>query len=129
MIRIQHRKHEDPEFDRLRRFTYRVDGFVALHAGPAGGEMVTRPVRFQGNSLEVNFRTSGQGTLRIELQDAAGQAIEGFQLENCPAIRGDSISHTVKWTGETNLGNLAGAPVRLRFALQDADVFSFRFAP
>ena len=47
---------------RVRRFAYRLDGFVALHAGSDGGEAVTRPIRFQGNKLVLNARTTERGT-------------------------------------------------------------------
>ena len=53
---------------RLRRFTYRVDGFVAVRA-EREGRLVTRPLTFEGNSLVVNFRTADRGAMRVELQD------------------------------------------------------------
>ena len=35
---------------RVRRFTYRADGLVALTAGADGGEAITRPLSFSGRS-------------------------------------------------------------------------------
>jgi len=114
---------------RLRRFTYRVDGFVSVQAGPAGGELVTRPLRFEGNRLVVNFATHARGRLGVEIQDADGQPVEGFSLGDCQPLRGDAIEAQVKWKGAPSLGAWAGRPVRIRFHLQEADLFSFQFRP
>ena len=48
----------------LRRFTLRLDGFVAASAPMSGGEIVTRPIRFQGDRLLLNFSTSAAGSLQ-----------------------------------------------------------------
>lgn len=113
----------------LRRYTLRLDGFVSVSAPMSGGELVTKPIVFQGGRLAVNFATSAAGGVRIEIQDAAGRPLPGFTLEDCPPIFGDSIERTVAWNGGEGVNSLAGKPVRLRFVLNDADVFSFRFIP
>ncbi|QDU80657.1 hypothetical protein Pla110_23890 [Polystyrenella longa] len=111
----------------LRRYTVRLDGFVSLNAKYAGGELITKPVIFKGNKLEINYATSAAGSLRVELQDASGQPIPGFSLDDCPELFGDSTSQQVTWNSETDIGKLAGTPVRLRFVLSDGDLYSYRF--
>ena len=39
----------------LRRYTIRLDGFVSINAPMAGGELITKPIRFDGSNLEINF--------------------------------------------------------------------------
>jgi hypothetical protein len=112
---------------RIRRFSYRVDGFVALHAGPEGGEAITRPVRFEGRKLVVNFKSSPRGTIRVELLDAAGATLPGFTASDSRPLRGDAVAQTVAWTGGSDLRAVANQPVRIHFLLEDADLFSFRF--
>ncbi|MCY2992849.1 MAG: hypothetical protein NTY19_33955 [Planctomycetota bacterium] len=112
---------------RLRRFTYRVDGFVSVHAGDKGGELVTKPLRFQGNRLVLNYATTADGALRVEIQDPAGKALDGFRLTDCPPLRGDVMEHAVTWAGGSDVSRWAGKPVRLRFELRQADLFSLRF--
>lgn len=114
--------------NRLRRYTQRIDGFVSVQAPLAGGEFVTRPIVFNGSQLAINFSTSGVGSVRAEVQDAEGNPIEGFSLADCPEIFGDSLERTVSWAGGSNLSGLAGQPVRLRFVMSDADLYSFRFS-
>jgi len=112
---------------RLRRFTIRVDGFVSLHARTSGGEMVTKPLRFAGSRLQLNLSTSAAGSVRVEIQDEAGKPINGFSLADCPEIFDDSLARIVEWGPDSDLGSLAGKPVRLRFVLKDADLYSLQF--
>lgn len=111
----------------LRRYTFRMDGFVSLSAPLKGGEAVTRPLVFAGSELVLNFATSAAGSVKVELQDAAGTPLPGHSLADCDDVFGDSIERPVTWGGKTSVGALAGTPVRLRFVLRDADVWSMRF--
>ena len=56
----------------LERMALRTDGFVSVHAGYSGGELVTRSLTFQGDTLVLNFATSAAGSIRIEIQDTQG---------------------------------------------------------
>ena len=110
----------------FRRFTLRTDGFASVHSGADIGEMLTHPLRFDGRSLELNYSTSGGGSLRVELQDAGGRSLPGFRLDDCQILVGDSVRQQVSWTGG-DLSSLAGTPVRLRFVMLECDVFSLKF--
>lgn len=111
---------------RVRRFTFRTDGFVSIHAGAEAGEMVTRPLRFAGKDLIINYSTTLKGSLRVEIQDADGRAIPGFALADCRKMVGDAVDEKVTWAKQTDLSSLAGQAVRLRFALQDADLYALQ---
>ncbi len=112
---------------RVRRFTFRTDGFVSLHAGADGGEMVTRPLRFTGTHLAVNYATEAGGSLKVEIQDADGQPLPGFALADCRSLSGDAIEQTVSWASGCDVSSLAGSAVRLRFVLKTADVYALQF--
>lgn len=111
---------------RLRRFTYRPDGLVALTASAEGGEALTRPIAFEGSKLIVNYRAAEKGSIRIELQDAAGQPLKGFALADGQPLTRDELAAEMAWSSGS-LASLAGQAMRLRFVLQDAELFSFRF--
>ena len=113
----------------LERLTLRLDGFASLHAGYAGGAMTSRPITFAGPSLELNYATSAAGHVRVALHDANDHPLGGFGLDDCDFLRGDELARQVTWNGRADLSQVAGQPVRLRFELKDADVFSFRFGP
>ncbi|MBI4622033.1 MAG: hypothetical protein HY736_02290 [Verrucomicrobia bacterium] len=111
----------------LRRYTLRLDGFVSAQAPMSGGEVISKPIRFAGRSLNLNFSTSAAGNIRVELQDEKGRPLPGFALEDCPPIFGDTLDRAVGWTGGGDVSALAGKPIRLRFELKDSDLFSFQF--
>lgn len=113
---------------RLRRFTFRVDGFVSIHAGTTPAELVTRPLKFQGKSLSLNAATVDGGQIAVEIQDATGQPIAGFAATDCRPLVGDSLDHRVAWKSSVDLDALAGKPVRIRFRLQNADLYSLQFS-
>ncbi|MCA9210042.1 MAG: hypothetical protein KDA55_16905, partial [Planctomycetales bacterium] len=108
-------------------YTLRLDGFVSVSAGACGGELVTSPVIFEGDQLSLNFATSAAGTVRVELQDVAGKPLENFSLADCEPLFGDTVDRSVAWKQSPKLAAVAGTPVRLRFRLEDADLYSFRF--
>lgn len=114
---------------RLRRFTIRLDGFVSVNGPFSGGEMTTRPLTFAGKALSINFASSAAGGLRCEIQDAEGNAIPGYSLDDCPVIYGDRLDHVVAWKSGADVSELAGQEVRLRFELKDADLYSLQFRP
>lgn len=111
----------------LRRYTLRLDGFVSVQAPASGGAVVTRPLTFEGSELRLNFATSVAGDIKVEIQDEGGTPIEGFTLDDCDPIYGDSVDRPVVWKPGTSVSALAGRPVRLRFELRDADLFAWRF--
>jgi len=115
------------DFSRLRRYTLRIDGFVSAHANHDVGELVTKPLTFQGKRLSLNFATSAAGFVKVELQDAAGQPIPGFAEADADVLYGDSLDRTASWKGNPDVGTLAGKPVRMRLVLREADVYSWKF--
>ncbi len=111
----------------IRRYSLRPDGFVSVRAGYAGGELTTHSLTFDGTELELNYSTSAVGTVQVELQDEKGDALPGYSLDDCPEMFADEIEGVVRWGDKTSVGDLAGKPVRLRFVLNDADLYAFRF--
>ena len=76
--------------------------------------------------LALNFATSAAGGIRVEIQDVDGQPCEGFSLADCNELIGNELDRVVRFAGG-ELAAMAGRPVRLRFVLRDADLFSLRF--
>ncbi len=111
----------------LRRYTLRIDGFVSVHAPMSGGELITKDLIFFGDKLKLNFSSSAAGDIKVEIQDDKGKPLPGYALEDCPPIFGDSIEREVFWNKGSDLSILEGKPIRLRFAIRDADLFSFQF--
>ena len=111
----------------LVRYTLRTDGFVSVSAPYVGGSFVTKALTFTGRELVVNFSTGAAGGLRVEVQDATGEPLPGFALADAVEQVGDEIERVVTWKSRRDVSGLAGRPVRLHFAMQDADLYSLRF--
>ncbi len=121
-------KYRIPGGSRLRRFSMRTDGFVSINASGSGGEMITKPFIFNGNRLILNFSTSAAGNIRVGILDEQCHPIEGYTLEDCSDIFGDDIERIVTWNKNgADIKKIAGKPVRLKFVMKDADLYSMRF--
>ena len=111
----------------LHRYALRLDGFASVSAPYRGGEMTTKPIRFSGDKLYINFSTSAAGYVKVEILDLANNKMEGFELENSVEIIGNEIAKAVAWKGNPELNELNGKAVKLRFVMKDADLYSFSF--
>ena len=120
-------EHYRTDSVRIRRGVLREDGLGSVHARYPAGELMTRPLLFQGRRLEINYATSAAGSVRVEIQDAAGQPLPGYALSQADDIYGDELRRVVSWPRTSDVSKLAGRPVRLRIRLQDADLFSLQF--
>ena len=68
------------------------------------------------------------GEIRVEILDAGGKVIAPYAAERCEPVRGDSTKHLVRWQAPSNLRELSGQTVRLRFVLTRSRLFSFWIA-
>ena len=112
--------------------TLRKDGYAGLWANKhREGVLVTRPRISLGTELVINAKCAPGGSIRVEVADRHDDVIEPCLKEHCDPFTGDSCSHTVTWKGDPRIP--AGSEERrfwrkLRFFLQDAELFSFHFA-
>jgi hypothetical protein len=108
--------------------TLRRDGFASMDASNAGDTLTTRPVTFRGRYLFVNA-SANQGELRVEVLDKDGNAIKSFGQTKCTPVRSDRTLQAVRWGWKRDLSALAGQPVKFRFHLKNARLFSFWVSP
>ena len=120
-------RHGAVSYGFIQRYTLRTDGFVSVRAPLTGGELTTRPLLFTGRELVINYSTSGAGSIHVEVQDVAGEAVPALALSEAQRNVGDAIEQVVRWKSGTDLSRLAGKPVRLRWVMHDADLYAFRF--
>lgn len=116
---------------RLRRFEYRKDGFVSVRGGSKGGHLTTRPVVLgqAAERLVLNFKTRKEGLVKVGLETADGRPISGYGLSDCRPLTGDSIRKNVTWKRGADISTLKGETIRIRFKVQQADLYSLRFQP
>jgi len=112
----------------VSRLVVRRDGFVSVRAEYAGGEFTTPPLTFTGAELVLNLDTAAVGMARVEIQDEIGIALPGFGLAEADIIHtANTINRIVSWQGRSDVSELAGRAVRLRFVMRDTDLFAFQF--
>ncbi len=108
----------------IARAAWRLDGMVSLRAKDSGGVIETVPIQPAGDHLFVNadVRT---GRLLVEVLDAEGEPIPGFEKSACLPLTGGSVRQAVTWRTASSLPQ--GKSLRLRFHLTGGDLFSYVF--
>lgn len=119
-------EHYEWPDNRLRRLTMRPNGFAAVHCGVQGGEFTTRSLIFTGKNLYLNYATSTAGSIQVELQDSSGKPIPGYSMADMSPLFGNELDASILWKKGGNLSAYIGKPVRFRFYLKDADLYSLR---
>jgi hypothetical protein len=104
----------------------RLDGWVSVDASSKEGILTTKPLLFDGNRLIINAEAR-RGVLRVEVLNEAGKPIRGFALPDSQEFTGNSVRHAITWAHGATLDALRGKPVRLRFRLTNARLYSFGF--
>ena len=87
--------------------------------------MVTGPVVLPAGKLRVNAR-SPWGAVTVEILDERGTPIPG--VPRSAPVSDDGVDLKVEWPGGAVLDSLQGRPVRLRFTLENAHLYSWRVA-
>jgi len=119
------------------------DRFVAQRAGERTGYLLTRELLVEGNNLRLNVALDDvpyrDARLRVEVcrhpplgehadyyyqERGYSYRYEGFGLDDCDPVRGNSTSAPVTWNGK-DLSALRGQSAYLRFEMRHADLFSF----
>lgn len=102
----------------------RLDGFVSLD-GEEQGVVVTKPFMLKGESVYVNA-DARWGELHAEIMDAETMKTHpGFVvwLGKTNAVKGDHLRAQITWKDNPEL--VFEKPVRLRFILRQARLYSF----
>lgn len=83
-------------------------------------------IDFGLRKLSLNCSTSAAGSIRVEILDPSGNPIPGYRVNECDEIVGDQIEKTVTWNGKSDLIEITHRPIRLKFYIRDADIYSWR---
>jgi len=119
----------EPRQPVVHRLVQRLDGFVSADA-PYGeeGELVTHPLRFAGDRLELNVDTGATGYAQVGFLDEWGKPIPGFTLDDCVYVNGSFVAHPVEWLEKgTDVSSLAGRTVQLVVRMRGASLYALQF--
>ena len=102
-----------------------IAGMAASRVRP--GYLITRPLMSQGKRLLINARCGGGGWIRAAVLDQNLEPIGDCSLDRCDRFAGDKTAHTITWSKNPEVP-ASGTWRAIRFDLQDAEIYSFRFA-
>lgn len=115
-----HNNNQSAEIASTALATLRRDGFASMSGT---GYLITEPLVFTGEKLYVNVQVSGK--LYVELLDKNGSVISGFSKDDCIPFVGDSVKSEIKWENNSSLISLKGKTIRVKFYLENGDLYSF----
>ena len=122
LLRMQAIKDRD-EIALLRRTNELNDiGYTAVR------EAIYPALLFIANVFTIIILFTGALWHVVETKSALkGASIPGFSIVDCHEVFGDMVDRAVTWKTGSDVGRLAGKPVRLHFQLKDADLYAFWF--
>jgi len=115
--------HHRPRRGRFGVARLRKDRFVSLDAGAKGGIVTTKPLAGLSGCLRINADASG-GRLRVEVLTAKGQVVPGYRRDECRPLQDDTLDAVIHWGKKKRLPE-RNEPLRLRFVMENARLFSF----
>jgi hypothetical protein len=116
------RDDDGPGFVGIGLAVLRLDGWCSLDAGYGGGTVLTQPEVLPQGDLWVNAKADW-GKVVVELLDETGQLLPGAVASE--PLTADGVRQLVTWpAGNTPIWP-ADQPVRLRFKLENARLYSW----
>lgn len=99
----------------------RRDGFASVSGT---GYLTTRPLVFD-NAKFLFVNAEVKGKLDVELLDEDGKVFEGFSKEDCISFNGNETKNMIMWKDGRNISSLNGKRFRVKFYLQNGNIYSF----
>ena len=111
-----------------------LDGFVAVEGAKRDfSQMVTRSFSFSGRQLHLNVRshlTDGLRTdcdVRVEILTPNHEPLPGFGFKDADPITTSGYAQVASWNGQSDLSELTGKIIKLRFYFRNAKLYAFQF--
>jgi len=102
--------------------TLRLDGWCSLDGDFGGATVETRPVMLPRGNLFVNARADwGEVVVEVLVEGGASEP-----LMRSEPLRADGVRLEVGWREGASIADVTGKPVRLRFNLKNALLYSWK---
>ena len=116
---------QDPGSMSIGLATLRADGFASVSASYDGGRLTTRLLSCASDNLVLNVK-SDYGQVFVECLNAEDHPIPGYGKDDCLPLQVDAVDAPVQWREKGNLRSLRDQPLKLRFHLYNARLYSYR---
>jgi hypothetical protein len=135
--------HSGPSIRHVMLYTQKHNRYVSMRARNYPAILVSKPVRVDGNELELNV-DANRGSLQVGIASAEPvltydgkvpsdaphlrdqHSLPGFAFEDCLTVEANDIAHRVKFK-ENAIASLKGRDVVLLFRMVDSELYGFRF--
>ena len=113
-----------------------LDGFVSLENDEQTrnryAEVVTLPFTFSGTKLQINLapqddQHKASFSLKVEILSPDHFQVKGHTFDESDPLTEAGLSRIVTWNGDADLSALEGKPIKLKFYLKNAKLFSYQF--
>jgi hypothetical protein len=108
----------------LALFQTRRDGLAACGSKEAGA-FRTAVFEVPTNPISLNLESGQGGMVEVEILDASGAVMPGYEGRNCRLTGVNSVDQALSW-GKRDLSGLAGQRVSVEFRLREAWIYSLR---
>ena len=122
-ITTTHAGHIPAKEITIARASWRIDGWVSLHAGADSGFVETVALRPGGSTLRLNAAASSSGEVLAEVLDEHGRALAGYAASDCVPLTGDDPRAVLRWRSHDTLPR--DRQLKIRFHLQHAHLYSW----
>ena len=69
----------------------------------------------------------GPCEMRVEIFEPTHHVISGFGFDDCDTLTSSGLDQVVSWKGQSDLSELAGRPIKLRFYFKNSSLYAFQF--
>jgi len=111
-----------PYFVGIGLATLRLDGWCSMASGFNAGEVITIPLILPEGKLYINAQARW-GEIQVEVLDESGELIKGMASE---PLKDDGVKLPVSWPAGKSLTQFADMPIRLRFTITNARLYSWQ---
>ncbi len=120
MIMVRENFRQVEGYNRIVKYTCRLDGFVSRHAGGEEVKLVTKEFVYSGEKLYANIETSARGGAYFTLKcgDESYTSVEVF---------GNATDKRIRFEDDEAVAKLSGKPVTLEIGMYDCDIYAIRF--
>jgi hypothetical protein len=121
-------RYGEKQYACIAKATWRRDGLISLYnGGDDPGTITTKLITFTGKQLKINTKLNYGGSLKVEILDNSGNAIEGYRISQAKPIKNDQFAVTAEWDAGSDLSKLEGKNIKLRFHLTGGNLYSYWF--
>ena len=108
-------------------YELRLDGFCSMKTWGRDGRLRTRTIIPKAGDLRLNVRTTAHTAIRVQVLDGeTAQPIPGYTFDEAEPISGDHLFAAPRWRDQPDVSGLIDRPIRLEFAMREAELFAIR---